>query len=133
MGHAVLVGAVYLVVTWLVLLALVVVARPSRDTLQSLPRLLPDTVRLIRGLARDRTIPRFARIPVWALLVYLAIPIDLVPDFIPLIGYADDAILVGFVLRRLLRRAGPAKVIEHWPGDTDALATLRRVLRLPSS
>jgi uncharacterized membrane protein YkvA (DUF1232 family) len=132
-GHAVLIGFALLLVSWLALLAVVVIARPGRDTLRTLPRLLPDTVRLIRGLARDRTIPRSARVPVWVLLAYLAMPIDLVPDFIPLIGYADDAILVAFVLRRLLRRAGPARVFEHWPGDRDALATLQRVLGLPSS
>lgn len=110
-----------------------VIARPNRDTLRQLPRLLPDTIRLIRGLAKDRTIPRSARLPVWGLLAYLATPVDLVPDFLPVIGYADDAILTAFVLRRLLRRAGPAKVFEHWPGDREALATLQRVLGFPST
>jgi uncharacterized membrane protein YkvA (DUF1232 family) len=93
-------------------------------------RLLPDTLRLVRRLAADRSIPLGARISVWLLLVYMASPIDLIPDFVPVIGYADDAILVSFVLRRLIRRAGPEKLREHWPGSPEGLETLRRVLRL---
>lgn len=133
MGHTVLVGIGILLLTWLALITLVVIARPRGDTRSQLPRLLPDTIRLIRGLARDRTIPRSTRLPVWGLLAYLATPIDLVPDFLPVIGYADDAILTAFVLRRLLRRAGAGKVFEHWPGDPAALANLQRVLGLPST
>jgi uncharacterized membrane protein YkvA (DUF1232 family) len=67
---------------------------------------------------------------VWALLAYLALPIDLVPDFIPVIGYADDAILTAIVLRHLARRAGWKRVAEHWPGTSDGLVTLSRMLRL---
>jgi uncharacterized membrane protein YkvA (DUF1232 family) len=66
------------------------------------------------------------------LLVYLASPIDLVPDFIPVIGYADDVIITSIVLRRLVRRAGPEKLREHWPGTPEGLAQLQRLLRLPS-
>ena len=132
MGQTVLVGVGFLLIAWLAIITLVVIARPRSDTLRQLPGLLPDAVRLIRRLARDQAIPRSARIPVWLLLAYLAMPLDLVPDFIPVIGYADDAILVAFVLRRLLRRAGPTKVFEHWPGDPDGLATLQRVLGLQS-
>lgn len=130
--RAALIGLGVLALAWLALLAFMVIARPNRDTLGRWPRLLPDALRLVRGLAADRTIPRSARFPVWGLLAYLATPIDLVPDFIPVIGYADDVILVTFVLRRLLRRAGPAKVFEHWPGDPDGLATLQRLLGLDS-
>jgi uncharacterized membrane protein YkvA (DUF1232 family) len=69
---------------------------------------------------------------VWFLLGYLASPVDLVPDFIPMIGYADDAILASLVLGRLIRRAGDAKLAEHWPGSPEGLNTMRGVLRLPS-
>lgn len=125
---ALLLGLGVIAAAWLALLAFMVMARPRSETLRQVPRLLPDTIRLIRRLATDRTIPRSARFPVWVLLAYLAMPIDLVPDFLPLIGYADDVILVVFVLRRLLRRAGPAKVFEHWPGDAEGLAQLRHAL-----
>ena len=133
MWQYVLVGLGILMLAWLGFLAFMVIARPNRDTLKQLRRLLPDTTRLIRRLATDPTIPRSARIPVWGLLAYLAMPLDLVPDFIPMIGYADDVILVAFVLRRLLRRSDPARVLEHWPGSPESFASLQGILGLQSS
>jgi uncharacterized membrane protein YkvA (DUF1232 family) len=126
---ALLSGAV-MIVSWAALLLLVAYARPDRASLAQMARVLPDTIRLVRRLAADRTIPRSARLPAWMLLAYLALPVDLVPDFVPVIGYADDAILSGFVLRRLMRRAGETKVVAHWPGSPEGLDTLRRVLFL---
>ena len=79
---------------------------------------------------RTRAIPWSTRLWVYALLVYLASPIDLIPDFIPVIGYADDAIITSFVLRYVIARSGPEKLVEHWPGTADGLALLRRVLRI---
>ena len=67
----------------------------------------------------------------WLLLAYLAMPIDLVPDFVPVLGHADDAIVVALVLRSAVRRAGSAAVERHWPGTSDGLAALRRASRLP--
>jgi uncharacterized membrane protein YkvA (DUF1232 family) len=64
------------------------------------------------------------------LLAYLALPIDLIPDFIPVLGYADDAVIVALVLRSVTRRAGPDALAEHWPGTPDGLAALRRLCRL---
>jgi uncharacterized membrane protein YkvA (DUF1232 family) len=121
-----------MIVVWLAFLAYLAIARPDTGTLRELPRALPDTIRLVRRLALDRSIPRSARFPVWALLAYLACPIDLVPDFVPVIGYADDAILTALVLRRLVRRAGPEKVVEQWPGTPEGLTVLHRMLRLES-
>ena len=106
-------------------------ASPEPSSVREVARLLPDTVRLVRRLATDRTIQRSARVPVWLLIAYLGSPIDLVPDFLPVIGYADDMFLTAFVLRRLMRRAGPEKLAEHWPGSAEGLAALRRALRLP--
>ncbi len=62
---------------------------------------------------------------------YLASPIDLIPDFIPVLGYADDAIIVCAVLRVIVRRARPEAVRRHWPGTEDGLAALWRVAGLP--
>jgi uncharacterized membrane protein YkvA (DUF1232 family) len=133
MLRTVIVVAVSLIVAWLAFVAFVFVARPEQTRLRDAMRLLPDTLRLVRSIARDRTIPRRTRWLVWALVAYLALPIDLVPDFVPVVGYADDAILVTLVLRHVIRRAGPDKLRQHWPGSDDGLTSLQRLLRLPSS
>jgi uncharacterized membrane protein YkvA (DUF1232 family) len=67
----------------------------------------------------------------WFLFAYLALPIDLIPDFIPIVGYADDAIIVCLVLRSVVRRAGPEAVRRNWPGTPDGLRVLWRVAGLP--
>jgi uncharacterized membrane protein YkvA (DUF1232 family) len=131
--QATLVSLGVLVAVWLAFLAYLAIARPDSGTLRQMPRVLPDTVRLARRLAGDRSIPRSARIPVWALIGYLACPIDIVPDFVPVIGYADDVILVALVVRRLLRHAGASKVSEQWPGSPEGLTALCRMLGLPLS
>src|SRR5512133_1367625 len=99
--------ALGLALTYVVLLGALLVARPKGNLLGEALRLLPDILRLLRRLASDRGVPRAARVRLWLLLGYLAIPIDLVPDFVPVLGYADDAIVVSLVLRSVLRRAGP--------------------------
>ena len=65
------------------------------------------------------------------LLAYLASPIDLVPDFVPVLGYADDAVVVAVVLRGVVRRAGVEAVRSHWPGTDDGFAALSRLTGLP--
>lgn len=115
---------------WAAFVAFLLVARLDRATASETVRLFPDTLRLVKRLATDRTIPFRTRFPVWLLGAYLASPIDLIPDFVPVIGYADDAIVTSLVLRRLIRRAGRDKLVEHWPGSTEALARLERLLRL---
>lgn len=72
-------------------------------------RLLPDILRLIPRLARDQALPRGVRVRLWLLLLYLASPIDLIPDFIPVLGYADAAIIVAATLRSVARHAGPMR------------------------
>ncbi len=89
-------------------------------------RLMPDIVRLIHHLMRDPTVPTSIKVRIALLLGYLALPIDLIPDFIPLLGYADDAIIAAIVLRSVLRRAGREKVGEHWPGSPGGLDALLR-------
>jgi uncharacterized membrane protein YkvA (DUF1232 family) len=118
------------VVLWLAFVLFVWLIRPDNTSLADASRLLPDTLRLVGRLAKDRAIPWSTRLWVYALLAYLASPIDLVPDFIPVIGYADDAVITSFVLRHVIARSGPAKLVEHWPGTADGLALLRRVLRI---
>jgi uncharacterized membrane protein YkvA (DUF1232 family) len=122
-----------LALAWLALLIALVVVRPRGGLLREAVRVLPDVLRLIRRLAADRTLPRGVRVRLALLLVYLAVPIDLVPDFIPVLGYADDAIIVTAVLRGVVRRAGLDAVRAHWPGTEDGFRALVRLTGLGST
>ena len=115
---------------WLILLVALFAFRPDGMTLSSVARLLPDTLRLVRNLARDPALPRSTRIWLWLLLGYLACPIDLVPDFIPVIGIADDVIITSLVLRHVVKQADADVRRAHWTGTPEGLATLECVLRL---
>jgi uncharacterized membrane protein YkvA (DUF1232 family) len=119
--------AIGLGLTYLVLLGALLATRPKGNLLGEALRLLPDLLRLLRRLAGDPRVPRAARVRLWVLLGYLAIPIDLVPDFVPVLGYADDVIIVTLVLRAVVRRAGAPVVRRHWPGTDDGLAALGRL------
>ncbi len=132
MLQSLLIAAAVVVVLWAAFVAFVFVARPDETSMHDAVRLLPDTARLLHKLASDHTIPRRTRWLVWALLGYLALPIDLIPDFVPVVGYADDAVLTSIVLRRVVHRAGAGKVQQHWPGSPEGLSMLRRLLRLTS-
>ncbi len=116
-----------LLLLWLALLVALWLTRPEEVRLREALRLLPDVVRLVRRLAADRTLPRAVRARLVLLLVYLASPIDLVPDFIPVLGYADDAVVVALVLRSVARSAGPQALERHWPGTPEGLAAVRRL------
>jgi uncharacterized membrane protein YkvA (DUF1232 family) len=94
---------------------------------------LPDVLRLVRRLAADKNLPRGIRIRLGLLLAYLALPIDLIPDFIPILGYADDAIIVTAVLRSVVRRAGIDAVRAHWPGTDDGFTALARLTGITGS
>ncbi|WP_203666953.1 YkvA family protein [Cellulomonas pakistanensis] len=117
---------------WAGLVVALWATRPDAVRLREVVRLLPDVVRLVRRLAADRATPRGARVRLWLLLGYLALPFDLVPDVIPVLGWADDAVVVVLVLRSVVRHAGPAALDRHWPGTADGLAALRRLARLPA-
>jgi uncharacterized membrane protein YkvA (DUF1232 family) len=114
-----------LVLMWLALIAALwgVKGRFDLAALRGGLRMLPDLLRLLKRLAGDPTLPRGIRIRLWALVAYLITPIDLVPDFIPVIGYADDAI----ALRSVIRHSGPDAIQRHWPGTADGLAAILRL------
>lgn len=123
-----LVGAIAaLLVLWL---ALVVMLwrecrhGPEAATLRGALRLIPDVIRLLRRLAADPDLPKGVRIRIWLLLGYLASPIDIVPDFIPVIGYVDDVVIVVLAVRAIARAAGPEALRRHWPGTDQGLVTL---------
>jgi uncharacterized membrane protein YkvA (DUF1232 family) len=85
---------------------------------------VPDCLVLFRRLLGDQRVPRRRKLLVGALIGYLALPFDLVPDFIPVAGQIDDVIVVALVLRTMLRSGGPDLLREHWPGPAASLAAL---------
>ncbi|MFC9689063.1 YkvA family protein [Kribbella sp. NPDC056951] len=117
LGVAVLAG-------WLALVGALLLVRPRGNVLREALRILPDLIRLLKNLATDRTQPRAVRIQLGLLMVYLTVPIDLIPDFVPVLGYADDAIIVVAVLRSVVRRVGIDQVRAHWTGTDDGFNAL---------
>jgi uncharacterized membrane protein YkvA (DUF1232 family) len=122
--------AAALAVIWLALGVTLWVAKPDDVGLQDVLRLLPDVLRLLKRLATDPQLPRRIRIVLIVLLAFIASPIDLIPDFIPVIGFADDVIITALVLRWVSRTAGADALAKHWPGTPDGLDALRRLCGL---
>jgi uncharacterized membrane protein YkvA (DUF1232 family) len=116
---------------WVSLLVLLWRTMPEETTLRSSLRLIPDVARLVRRLATDKALGRGVRWRLWLLLAYLAMPIDLVPDFIPVIGYADDAIVLALTLRSVVRHAGVEALERHWSGTPEGLAAVLRLAGAP--
>jgi uncharacterized membrane protein YkvA (DUF1232 family) len=101
---------------WALLVVLLLVLGRSSDA-REVARFIPDCMVLFKRLLRDPRVPRRAKVAVALLLPYLAMPFDLVPDFIPVAGQLDDAILVAAVIAYVGRKAGPGVVEELWPGS----------------
>ncbi len=120
-----------LLLLWCVLLLLLWRVRPPDLTVREALRLLPDLVRLVRRLAADRSLSRGVRVRLWLLLAYLLSPVDLVPDVIPVLGYADDVVVVALALRSVVRASGAPAVRRAWPGGPAGLAVVCRLAGLP--
>jgi len=125
MDRALTVAAIVLL-GWIALIA-VLVLLGRRVLARELATLVPNLTRLFAGLMGDPRVPLRAKVVLGATALYLAMPIDLVPDFVPIAGSLDDAIVAAFALRFVVRASSPEIVAEHWPGDP---ATLRRILWL---
>jgi uncharacterized membrane protein YkvA (DUF1232 family) len=121
--------AATLLLSWLALVIALAIRRPKGDLLKESLRLLPDLLRLLRRLTTNRDLPAGVRVRVALLFVYLAIPIDVIPDFIPILGYADDAIVVVLVLRSVCRRVSAEDLRAAWPGSDDGFAALWQLVR----
>ena len=118
-----------LLLMWLLLIAVLWSLKGRFDlaALREALRVLPDLLRLLKRLATDPGQPRRVRIRLWLLLAYLISPVDLIPDFIPVIGYADDAIIVALALRSIIRHSGTQAIERHWPGTPDGLTAVLRL------
>lgn len=106
-------------------LGLVVAGR--HETARGLAGFLPDCVVLVRRLVADPRVPRRRKLVLWLVAGYLAFPIDLVPDFIPVAGQLDDAVVIALGLRALLKGSGADLLREHWPGPQGSLAVVLRL------
>jgi uncharacterized membrane protein YkvA (DUF1232 family) len=98
-----------------------------REDARALAGFIPDCLMLFRRLLADERVPRRRKLLLVAMIAYLAMPFDLVPDFIPVAGQLDDAILVAVVLRSVLRAGGPNLLREHWPGPPSSLNAMLRL------
>lgn len=108
-------------------LVLWLVVAGRRAEAKALAGFIPDCVGLFRRMLRDDRVPRSRKLLVVALIGYLALPFDLVPDFIPIAGQLDDAIVVALVLRIIARSGGPDLLREHWRGPASSLDLIVRL------
>ena len=108
---------------------LTLAALGRRPDARALAGFIPDCVVLVRRLLRDPRVPRRRKAALGLLVAYLVLPFDLVPDFIPVAGQLDDAILVALVLRSLIRGGGEGLLREHWPGPERSVALVARAAR----
>jgi uncharacterized membrane protein YkvA (DUF1232 family) len=126
-----LVAVAIVVLLWAV--AVVGLLLAGRGTYaRALARFIPDCLVLMKRLLADPRVPRRRKLLLVGLLGYLALPFDLVPDFIPIAGQLDDVIIVALVLRSFVRADGGALVREHWPGPERTLGFVLRAARLPT-
>ena len=109
----------------LFVIALLIYGR--RESARALAGFIPDCVVLCGRLLRDPRVPRRKKALLVALAAYLALPFDLVPDFIPVAGQLDDVVIVALVLRSFVRSGGETIVREHWPGPENSLAIVLRL------
>jgi uncharacterized membrane protein YkvA (DUF1232 family) len=107
------------------IVGLLVVGR--RTAAGQLATLLPNLVRLFHALVRDSRVPRSSKVLLGLAIAWFVWPIDLVPEFIPVVGPLDDVVVAALVLRHVLRKAGPDVIAEHWSGDHATLGILLRV------
>src|SRR4051794_3623149 len=124
--RALLVALVAAAIVYAVLVLLLVAAGRRGDA-RALIRFVPDCAVLFGRLMRDSRVSLPRKVLLALLVGYLASPIDLVPDFIPVAGQLDDALLVALVLRSVLRGGGAGLVREHWPGPQESLAVMLRL------
>ena len=116
-----------LVFTYLALIVGLIVSGRRRHV-RAVGGFVPDCITLFRRLLADERVPRHNKLLLGACVGYLALPIDLVPDFVPVAGQLDDAIVVALALRVVLRAAGPKLLVEHWPGPPSSLSALTRAV-----
>jgi uncharacterized membrane protein YkvA (DUF1232 family) len=117
-----------LLTLWAFLVVVLWIVRPRDVRLAELVRVVPDLVRLVRSLLTDRSAPLGVRLALAGLLAWLVNPIDVIPEFVPVLGPLDDVIVAVLVLRYVRRRLGSAELGRRWPGTPDGYRLLSRIL-----
>jgi len=113
---------------WAILIGLLWAFRPRDVGLGELLRVIPDVVRLVRRLLGDRALPIGPKLALIVLLVWLVSPIDVIPEFIPVLGPIDDVVVTVLVLRFVRRIIGLEGLRSRWPGTSDGFALLGRII-----
>jgi uncharacterized membrane protein YkvA (DUF1232 family) len=117
-----------LIAVWLLLVAVLWAFRPRDVRLGELVRIVPDVLRLIRNLIGERDVPLAVKVALVGLLVWLLNPVDLIPEFIPVLGPLDDVVVAVLVLRYVRRRLGDDELRRRWPGTPDGYRLLSGVV-----
>lgn len=112
---------------------IVLIGLGRRSQARELATLIPNLLALFRGLLEDPRVPRSAKVWLAVAVVWIASPIDLIPEFVPVVGPLDDAIVAALVLRHLMKATLGAVVLEHWRGRPETLETLTGKASAPQS
>ena len=126
LGDLILTALAGFVVLW-VLFLVVLVASGKREEARALARFIPDCVVLLRRLVAEGEVSGRMKLLLVLTTAYLVFPIDVVPDFIPILGHLDDALLLFWTLRSLVRQVPPERLAELWPGPAESLRSVERV------
>jgi uncharacterized membrane protein YkvA (DUF1232 family) len=128
-GADLLIGVIIgLLAAWAVLVAILWVLRPRDVPLSELVAFVPDLVRLVRALIADRSTPMAVRVALVVLLVWLLSPIDLIPEFVPVLGPLDDVVVAVIILRFVRRRVGIDALRDRWAGSEAGFGLLVRMV-----
>ncbi len=126
--EVVLAIVVGLIALWAILLVLFWVLRPKNVSVRELLGLIPDVLRMLRSVIADRAAPPDVRLVLVGLLAWILSPIDLIPEFIPVLGPIDDIVVAVIALRYVRRRIGVEDLRRRWNGTPEGFALLIRVI-----
>jgi len=126
LGDLILTALGVFVVLW-VLFLVVLIASGRREEARALVRFIPDCLVLLRRIVAEGEVSGRTKLLLVLTIAYLAFPIDVVPDFIPILGHLDDALLLFWTLRSLVRQVPPERLAELWPGPRESLHAVEKV------
>jgi uncharacterized membrane protein YkvA (DUF1232 family) len=129
MGLDILLAVVAAVLAlWIACLVLFWLARPKGISARAVVAVLPDLLRLLRSLVADPAVPLDVRAVLVLLVAWIVSPIDLIPEFIPVLGPIDDVVVAVAALRYVRRRVGMPELRARWTGSDDGFALVARVM-----